>query len=273
MRASGRPAPFLVGSLIAALVVADLALGVRPGHAADQDFRRFRVSGGFDYSSGDYGSGQSTRILSFPYSARAERGRWRFKLSVPFIRIDGPGTVVGGPDGGVVIGADGGRPRTIQSGLGDVVVSVSRRLGRLAGWLPYLDVTAKVKLPTANRDEGLGTGRADYSLQADAFTRFGKLTPFATLGYRITGDLPTLPLKDTIYASGGLGYRLSRQWRSGFVVDFRQASTARSRKRLALVPYVTWKLTRKWAINLYGVAGLADGSPDAGGGIQLSLTR
>ena len=42
-------------------------------------------------------------------------------------------------------------------------------------------------------------------------------------------------------------------------------------ERREIIPYLNWRPGKTWSINLYGVFGLADGSPDTGVGLQLSL--
>src|SRR4051812_10300 len=77
---------------------------------------------GFDYTSGNYGGSQSTDTLYIPFYARYESGPLVLKLTVPYLKITGPGNVVGaGGDRVVVPGRDVGR-RT-ESGLGDMVGS------------------------------------------------------------------------------------------------------------------------------------------------------
>ena len=49
---------------------------------------------GVDYSSGDYGSDVTTKILSVPFSAKYETGDWTFKASLPWMRVDGDANVV-----------------------------------------------------------------------------------------------------------------------------------------------------------------------------------
>ncbi len=54
-------------------------------------------------------------------------------------------------------------------------------------------------------------------------------------------------------------------------MDYRQATTSTADGALEMSPYVTWGLSDSFGLNLYGLLGLSDGSPDVGGGLQLSL--
>src|SRR5438067_2246733 len=144
---------------------------------------------GFDYTSGKYGTSEKTDILYVPFYGRYETGRGVFRLTVPYIRITGPGNVLGAGADRVTLPGPTGARRT-ESGLGDVVGSafynvLSERNGPLG-----LDLGAKVKFGTADETKGLGTGKNDYSLQADFFKPLGATTVFGSLGHRWYGDPP-----------------------------------------------------------------------------------
>ena len=48
---------------------------------------------GIDFSSGRYGGDINTQILSVPVSAQVKRGNWRFRASLPWLRVSGDPTV------------------------------------------------------------------------------------------------------------------------------------------------------------------------------------
>src|SRR5688572_25501468 len=113
-----------------------LALSVCAGNAAGAD-GELSLGVGFNYSEGDYGTSQTTEILSIPVTARYERDRWIFKLTVPYLRVSGPSNVIPGvgqtsnanPNGrgrGQGGGAVAGTTTTgTASGLGDIVASAT----------------------------------------------------------------------------------------------------------------------------------------------------
>src|SRR5438552_7503473 len=53
------------------------------------------LSVGADSSTGKYGQDQSTHIFFMPITGKYEAGPWTLKLLVPYIRITGPGNVIG----------------------------------------------------------------------------------------------------------------------------------------------------------------------------------
>ena len=129
---------------------------------------QWKISTGFDYSSGDYGDPEDTEILYVPVNVKYAQDTFQIKVTVPWVQIKGPGTVIGAGDGGVVIPGDGTEVGT-ESGIGDIWASFTYSVEAIPEDLFFLDLVAKVKIPTADEDKRLGTGEVDYTLQADFF--------------------------------------------------------------------------------------------------------
>ncbi len=255
---------------VLAMVTANAA-----GTANAQD-SGIKLSVGADYSTGEYGTGKDVDIFSVPVTASFETGRWNLGLTVPYIRITSEGDVVGGTGAPVVTKkkktATGGTvDRTTESGLGDIVASAGYALNMGGDGLPFVELVGKVKFPTASASKSLGTGEFDYTVQLDFSQAFGRITPFATLGYRISGDPDGVELDNIFIASAGAGVTLGDRLGAGLAVDYRQATTSTADDALEISPYVSWSLTDSAALNIYGVLGLSDGSPDSSGGLQLSV--
>jgi hypothetical protein len=212
------------------------------------------------------------QILYVPFTLKWESSRFQLRATVPYIRIDGPGSVLGGPEGGIVIGPATG-PAVTESGIGDVIVAATYNLYPGTGTdRPFVELTAKAKMPTADETRGLGTGEADYTIQADIFRVFGNVTPFAMIGYRFRGDPTGLPLEDGIVTSGGLSIKVSDSVSFGASYDYREAATLLGNSVSELSPFVTVKAGTNWSLNAYGVLGFTDGSPNSGGGLQIGRT-
>lgn len=233
---------------------------------------QWAFSTGIDYSSGDYGGDPvDTDITFVPFTTSYKTGQWKFKATIPWVRIIGPGTVVGAGDGGVVIGNGNAQlTRTNESGLGDIWLSATYESRLVPPELFYLDLTGKVKLPTADEDKGLGTGETDYTAQADVFKPLGQFTPFATVAYKIKGDPSGINLDNVFYLSGGTDFRVSDTTNIGASLDFQEASTSRSDDALDLFAYLNQKINGNWSYTFYGYKGLEDGSPDYGLGLQTT---
>ena len=266
------PTRILSMNLTAALLI--LTAWVAPGFvlAADdrdqEDAGRITISTGFDLSSGDYGQVEDTDIWYVPLALKYERGPWIAKVTIPYIRIEGGGDVVGGVDGPIIIG--GGGARTSQQGLGDVIAALSYVL--YPPFLPVAEFTGKVKFGTADEDEALGTGENDYTAQLDLSKTFGRLTPFGTVGYRWIGKPSGVELDDVLFASAGLGLKITSWLSAGVIYDFKKGSLDTTDDSRELVPYMSLKISDSLTLGSHTVIGLSDSTPDLSLGFNISVS-
>lgn len=252
--------------LSCAVLVAMAAL-TSPAVAQTSD-SSLSVTTGIDYSSGDYGTGVDTEIIVIPVAARYKTGDLRFTAAIPWLRIDGASSIVGGGDGGPVI-IDPNAPRATRSGLGDLTLGVNWALpeDRLGFGL---DLGARVKVPTASDSKGLGTGKADASLAAELSKSFGNVTPFVSAGYRFVGSPEGLDLNNAWFGSVGASLVAGK---SVFIAsyDYRESRSALTEDSQDLFGAFSTPLSSALNFTLYGSAGLSDGSPDYGVGAMITL--
>jgi hypothetical protein len=226
---------------------------------------------GYEFSRGEFNDSDRTEISYVPLTLKYQNGPWIVGLTVPYIRINGPGDVVRGADGNLVISSEASG-RTTESGVGDVLAALSYVFYPSSPALPALELTGRIKLPTADEDEGLGTGETDYTLQADVSKSFGALSSFATLGYRVLGDSSDLDLDDGFLASLGIGYRFSPRLNLGLAFDYREASTDGTDDSREIVPYTSYRCSDSVTLGTYGVVGLSDSSSDLAIGVTARVT-
>jgi hypothetical protein len=248
-------------------------------HAADG----WKLGAGADYSSGDYGSDTTTTIWSVPVTARYDTGAWTFKASLPWLQVNGDVNVLPGL-GEVGNSNPNGRgngkgqgnpsqptPATPEtgsaSGIGDL---------RLYGIYAFdtgtplgIDLSANVKIATADEDKALGTGANDYGLALDLYRDIDGTTVFGGVSYTLLGDSEFIDTNDVFGANIGVSHDIA-VGALGMSYDWRQAAsdTADDRSELTGFWSVHSSETTKW--QLYGVLGLSDGSPDWGGGVSIS---
>jgi len=243
-----------------------LALPALPATAGD-----LTLGGGMDFSSGKYGTSQSTDIWYAPLTTKYETGAATFKLSIPYVRIRAAA-------GGKLIGVDAqGHPiydgtgtKNSEEGIGDVVASFSYSLFEQPVNGLLLDLSAKAKLGTADVAKGLGTGENDYTALADLYYLAGAWTPFASVSYRLTGDPAGSDLKNVWGGSLGLGYKRSATDSLGLMWDSRQASTTTGVASNEVTAYWVHKFSSGMKLQTYMVKGFSDGSADWGIGAMLS---
>ena len=230
----------------------------------------FSLTSGFDYSSGKYGGTQSTDILYIPLTGTYEVDRWSFKLTVPYVRITGPGGVIRDIGG---FRSTSSAPRTTESGLGDIVAGATYNVYNSGGANALLvDLTGKVKFGTADETKSLGTGENDYAAQADIFKTFDKLTAFGTLGYRVLGSPADTPLNNVFYGSLGGSYKFTPATSGGLIFDLREKASTSGAPQRELTAFIAHKLDQSWKAQAYAVKGFTDGSPNWGAGATITRT-
>ncbi len=243
---------------------------VLAGHAGAQTMT---VSAGAEYTTGDYGGGSDTDVLYAPFSLGIAGDNWSARAILPYLRLSGPGVFLGED---VPIVRDPAMPirgaSENVSGLGDLSLSLTRttQLDEAGVW--ELDITGRVKVPTADQDKGLGTGETDYSLAGDLVHNTGAWSLFAGGGYRINGDPDTRDLNNIAFGSlGAVRYTDSgSSW--GFAYDYSQAVSDGVDEAHELSSWLSFGLSDSARLQVYGLTGLSNGGPDYGGGARLILT-
>lgn len=235
--------------LVLSLFVAGQALGATTS-----------LSVGADYTSGDYGSGETTRMLVVPVSLKYADGPWLLRASLPYVWAEGTFS----PDAQ-------GRPQGSgdEDGIGDATLAAfynvldTRRLA--------VDIGAKAKLATADRTKTLiTTGEHDYSLQADLFRSLPSVSLFASLGYTVKGDSAEVNYHNPLYGALGLTLPMPGRKSVGAAWDYRRKSTDDGAALSELSFFYSQKLDATDRLQIYAVHGLADGSPDFGAGCVLT---
>ncbi len=233
--------------------------------AAQAQDAELTVTTGVDYSSGDYGTGVDTNILVVPAAARLKTGNLRLIASVPYIRIDGAESIVGGEGGPIVVDPDSSR--VTREGIGDITLGAN--YGIPEDNLGFaVDLRGRVKLPTAQ--DGLGTGKADVSLAAELSKSFGGFLPFISGGYRILGDPEGVDLNNALFGSIG-GSVIAGSSVIMLSYDYREATSAASADGQEVFGAFSTPVSQTLTLTFYGSAGLSDGTADYGLGAMISL--
>jgi hypothetical protein len=224
-------------------------------------------STGMDYSKGDYGLGADTDILVVPFSVRATAGDFAFSGTLPYLKIDGPGGVVVGPDGQPLPGVAGIPGK--RSGMGDLSLGATYTF-RPSGNGLEVGFGGRVKLPISDETKHLGTGKADVKVSADVSYAMEGFIPFVNVGYRFLGDPGAVELRDGPTASVGFSAPVGRN----VIIlsyDYATATTRLSKDSHELFGGLSVPLNDRFTVTGYGVGGLSTGSPDFGVGILLTV--
>lgn len=266
------------------------------------------VSSGISYSLGDYGEAYATRVISIPVSLKYRRGPWRFKLSMPWVHISGPGSLIQVPEGresgppaastngngssnagsGTSGSADRGSGNSIaggstpggaattnvrllnqRSGGGDL--SISATYSAALGRRFYADVTGKVKFPTASRAKRVGTGRVDVTTALDLIKDEGPASFYVSGRRKFAGKSLGSQIRSVWGAGGGASIRASRIIIVGADYDWQQASFMGGRISSEVTGWTYLRLSKLTGLTVYGGAGLNRSSAAFLGGATVTV--
>lgn len=228
------------------------------------------LSTGLDYEEGAFGTGESVETLSLPAGLLVSTGRFRFSARLPYLRVDAPGNVIGGGLLGLPIIVDPTRPATRQTrqGIGDVRLGAAYALPVASA---NLSLSGEVKVPTASRRKGLGTGEADYSASAELSKSLGRVTPFAGVAYNMPGDPDGFELRDSLSAWAGAAVQIGAGLRGHASYGYARSLSPLVEDDQRLTTGLNASLSPRLALGLYGSAGLSEGAPDVGAGVRLGF--
>ena len=198
----------------------------------------------------------------------AQFDRLRLQVTVPFVDIEGPGTLTGALGPRTIVGQPGS-PTNRRSGLGDVSVGAAIIILREGRILPRLELAGVVKLPTAAN--GLGTGQTDYGAQVTFYRPLlTGVRTFGSLGYQRIGDPNTLRLHDGERATFGLDINYAN-WGGGALLDYEKSLFPGVPNSFTVDPYVTLPFMFGWALQVYTTVALTRQSPNHEVGVRLVL--
>lgn len=265
----------------------------------------WRISTGVNYSQGDYGDVQDTKVISAPVAVRYRQGNFSVRVSLPYVSIDGPGTLLDSPQGrdsgggggnsgsgsnsgsgnsgsgGSGSGGSGGSGSSAggdvasvggaanrRSGIGDVGITLGYSFD--LGETTYLDLTGRVKLPTASRAKRIGTGKADYTVGADLVQDIGNASIYIGGRRRFTGNPAGSALRDVWGAGGGASYRFAGGTLIGADYDWQQGSTLGDGASSEVTGWIGFPLSDRMRMQVYASTGFTTNSTDFAGGLSLS---
>lgn len=307
-----RPINFLSFSL-----VVPVGLGAGVAHAQTDKVEQqvlatpgnLRIATGFGYSKGDYGDVTGTEVFSVPVSLTYSEGPLKIRVSVPWVRIDGPGSLLSTPQGaggGGSSGTGGGEIeiededdedededdddsliddgseaeariaaaslaplRNQRSGIGDVAVAVTYSIDLGSDF--YLEPTARLKLPTASRRKRLGTGKVDLTLSSDLVKEVGNATFYVHGRRKFTGR----PANSSIRSIWGAGAGASLMVKDGLAIgadyDWQQSSFRGGQSASEVTGWINLRLAPGFALTGYAGTGLNASSADVIAGMGLSI--
>ncbi|WP_298437038.1 transporter [Geobacter sp.] len=249
----------------------------------------YSVGLGFEFASGEYGTGIRTDSLYVPFTAAVyPTERLDFSLEIPFIYQSTSAVVAGqfmGMQGqpagtGSVMAAMGGSGLrtsapaesvgTSQYGLGDVKLRAGYVLYTEEKYVPAIRPNLYVKFPTADKNRFLGTGAFDGGFAVELTKWFGDWFADGEVGYTLQGKSSVVAVKDYLYYYAGGGYQLTERLRPMLFVKGSSPTVEGASPLLEARLRVRYQLTEHTGIDGYLAKGIEKASPDYGTGLALS---
>lgn len=169
------------------------------------------ISGG--YGTGDFGGATRTNLAYVIGEAGYVGPSYEMSVIVPYLFLSSGDS--SSQNGGMM---------NMTGGMGDVILKGSKCLVNLTDNDFTIDGTLSVKLPTASRDNGFGTGKTDYGVFLDIGKQIGRIKISLLPGYIFTGSTPDQTFNDIeIYGigasmvSGHTYYQVSYEYRTALV--------------------------------------------------------
>jgi hypothetical protein len=251
--------------------VALLCMTVTTGWGQAAAPARFTLRMGVGYDQGDFGSTEVSRAYYAPFSLRYTRTRFDVGISSAFARIDTAGGIR--LIDGVPTQTNSSSGPLLESGLGDTTIRSRYFMvideGR-GSTKPSITPFVKVKIPTAQEERGLGTGKTDYGFGVEVDKEVGPVFLFGDVAYTVVGKIPSLNFRNRPAASFGVGKQVSENVTVSSMLDWRRSIIAGNTNPTELVGVLSYRASRRVTVTPNAFVGLTDGSSDFGVGLQMS---
>jgi hypothetical protein len=238
-----------------------------PAFSRAEDSPTWQTGFSFSYLTGDYGENENTDIYYGAVNVKRYFEIGDVTLTVPYIDISADGaTFVGGQVEPISSGDSG-------SGLGDIILKGRYYAVEQDGLLPFIDLVGSIKFPTADEDEGLGTGEADFTWMVEVARRLADKDWIALgeIGYTFVGEPSGFDADDRWLYSIGLAHELDSQITLSGYIDGRTAIFPGNDDPLSILLIGEYKIRPDLRFDTLLEFGLNDGAPDFG--ITLAVRK
>jgi hypothetical protein len=153
--------------------------------------------------------------------------------------------------------------RSTNCGLGDLVLRGRYYIVEERDWVPLIAVTARVKVPTASADRGLGTGKFDEGIGTEVSKLLGeKWITFVDGGFNIIGKPDGINLRNQWWYDAGAGYYFTKDLLvSAYYEEYRSLVSGLQNIRDIFLA-MNYTASPAWRFNGGVTFGLSNGAPD-----------
>jgi hypothetical protein len=242
------------------------------GDTRDEDAERYSLSLGYDQGSGHYGAAASASYSRVPIAFAVGGRSWGFDLTVPYLTVTAPAGSVP-VDGVIVPGIVRGTSTQKASGRGEVVAGVSYEFPRGDEADPVYRAAGHVKFGgTADATRGLGSGRNDYTGQAERVRTIGPVTYALGAGYTWRGRTDVVALRNSPFASIDGSYKLAPPLAVGLGLYAERPLAYGLGSRREATAYLNAGFGAASTARLYVTKGLSSASSEIAAGMAVSLS-
>lgn len=268
------------GGLTALVLVVVCGLFSVPAQGAD---RKLSLGLGLEFATGDYGTDQTTDSYKIPLIVGYyPTDRLGFELEIPYLfQSNGNTVTLGGmrfparrEEGGVQHGTgrmgsslNASSLSDSQSGLGDITLTAGCIVLEEQEEFPLVRPLLYVKFPTADEDEGLGTGEFDYGGGLGLAKWFGKWSTYLEGMYILPGSSGDFDPDNYWTFLASASYRLTDNLRPGVSLSGGTAAFEEASDPLEARLKLSYWTSDRASLGGYLAKGLSDGSPEFGAGI------
>jgi hypothetical protein len=249
----------------------------------------YSVGLGFEFASGEYGTGIRTDSVYMPFTAAVyPTERLDFSLEVPFVYQSSSAVVAGefmgmqsmqssstgvimqsGMGSGPMTSASAGEVNNSQYGLGDMKLKAGYVLYTEEKYVPAIRPNFYVKIPTADKNKFLGTGAFDGGFAVELTKWLDNWVADGEMGYAIQGKSSVLAVKNYLYYYAGAGYQLTERLRPMVLFKGSTPTVEGASSLLEARLRVKYLFTKHTGIDGYLAKGVTTASPDYGMGLAV----
>ena len=249
----------------------------------------YAVGLGFEFASGEYGTGIRTDSIYMPFMAGVyPTERLDFVLEVPLVYQSSSAVVAGqymgtqGTQGstatmmaqsvmgmGMGTNASAAQVNDAQYGLGDIKLKAGYVLYTEEKYVPAIRPNFYVKFPTADKNKFLGTGAFDVGFGVELTKWFGKWFADGDLGYVIQGNSSVVNVKNYLEYYAGPGYQFTERLRTMVLLKGTTPTVEGATSQLEARVRAKYQFTEHTGIDGYLAMGITTSSPDYGMGLAV----
>ncbi|MFA6434986.1 MAG: transporter [Elusimicrobiales bacterium] len=226
----------------------------------------WKFSSSVNYDTGKYGTSDRTNSIYVPFTLKRYYGGADLSVTAPYLRQSSTGQIVW--VGGTPVRTARGKATTAtseQSGLGDITVRGTCPLKRNKSKSFDLALAGRIKLPTASKNKGLGTGEFDEG----AGLEFSKevipgWTMLADGYYTLIGDPPGANFNDQVSLDLGFYRPLRENLSLTVLFETQSAIVDGNAAPRSISGTLSYSVPEGTQFSSGLTLGMSDGSPDIG---------